>query len=211
MTYSLLELMRLGGVMMWPLLLCSALAMAIIVERFLVLGRTRTRTTQFLDEVIAAVKRRKIAEALALCEHSKDPVAQMVRAGLQHHGQPREAIRQAVHDAGQRAVPQLERNLVALGTLAQVAPLFGLLGTALGLIRCFAVIQTKAAALQPVGPVDLAQGIWQALLTTTVGLAIAIPAIVAYNYFTRRVQRVVWDLEIATAELLDLLSGDQPA
>jgi len=207
-TYSLAELVMLGGPVMWPLLLCSALAVAIMVERFIVLRRTHAGAQRFLDEVTGAVRRNKIAEALAFCEQAHGPIAQMVRAGLLRHGRAREDIRQAIEDAGHRELPRLERNLVPLGTIAHVAPLLGLLGTTLGLIRCFAVVQSRAAALQPVGPGDLAHGVWQALLATTAGLMVAIPAAVAYNYFVRRVQRVVWDMEAATADLLSLLAGE---
>lgn len=209
MTYSLGDLLVLGGPMMWPLLLCSVLAAAIIGDRCLSLARTQQHTRQLLSEVEGAVKRRKMGEALALCERARGPIAQIVRVALTKHGQPRDQIRQAIEDAGRREIPWLERHLAALGTIANVAPLLGLLGTTLGLVRCFHVMQVKAAALQPVGPADLAQGLWQALLTTSAGLAIAIPAIVTYNYFARRVQRTVWEMERAATDLLRLLGGEE--
>lgn len=208
MTYSLGDLIRLGGPIMWPILGCSVLAVAIIVERFLTLSRTRTQTARFLEDVAGAVKRNKVAEALALCERARGPVAAMVRNGLMKYGRPREEIRQAIEDAGRRETPNLERNLAALATIAQVAPLFGLLGTTIGLIRCFQILQAKTAAVQPVGLTDLGEGIWQALLTTAAGLAVAIPAFIAYNYFARRVQRTVSDMELASTELLGLLAGE---
>lgn len=208
MTYSLADLVRLGGPIMWPLIACSALAAAIIVERFLALGRLQGRATRFLDEVTAAVKRNKVAEALDLCTRTPGPMAAMVRVGLMKYGRPREDIRQAIEDAGRRQVPHLERNLAALATIAHVAPLFGLLGTTVGLIRCFQILQAKTAALQPVGLTDLAEGIWPALLTTAGGLTIAIPALVAYNYFARRIQRLLIEMEAASGEVLNLLAGE---
>lgn len=210
MTYTLADLFILGGPMMWPLLLCSILTVAILLERGLALGRLGGSSRRFLDDVRDAVKRRKVAEALAVCDRTPGPLAAMVRAGLSRHDQGREAVREAIDEAGAREIPRLERHLAALGTIAHVAPLLGLLGTTVGLLRCFHVMQAKAATLQPVGPTDLSQGIWQALLTTTVGLAIAVPAITGYNYFTRKVHQLVWDFQVAATDLLRLLAGEGP-
>ncbi len=208
MTYTVADLFALGGPIMWPLLACSILTLAIILERLTVLRGTGVHARRFLDEVRDAVKRRKVAEALAICDRTTSPLAAMVRMGLSRHEQGREAVRQAIEEAGAREIPRLERHLTTLGTIAHLAPLFGLLGTTLGLIRCFHAMQVKAAALHPVGPADLAQGIWQALLTTTAGLMIAIPAGLAYNYFARRVQQQVWELQSAATDLLQWLAGE---
>lgn len=211
MSYSIGELIRMGGPIMWPLIACSVLAAAIIVERFVALNRLQGTSTRFLDEVTSAVKRNKVAEALALCERTPGPMAAMVRLGLMKYGRPREEIRLAIEDAGRRHLPYLEQRLAALATIAHVAPLFGLLGTTLGLIRCFQILQAKTAALQPIGVADLAEGLWPALLTTAVGLIIAIPALVAYNYFSRRVQHTLTEMELASAEVLNLLAGEGTA
>ena len=202
MTYTLADLLVLGGPMMWPLLLCSILTVAIILERAMALGAISRSAHRFLDEVRDAVKRRKVTEALAICDRTPSPLAAMVRAGLSRHEQGRDAVRDAIDEAGAREIPRLERHLAVLGTIAHIAPLLGLLGTTVGLLRCFHIMQAKAVTLQPVGPADLSQGIWQALLTTTTGLVIAIPAIMGYNYFTRRVQQLVWDLQVAATDLL---------
>lgn len=208
MTYTVADLFALGGPMMWPLLACSILTVAIILDRLVVLRGAGRQANHFLDDVRDAVKRRKVAEALAICDRTTSPLAAMVRMGLSRHEQGQEAVRHAIEEAGAREIPRLERHLTALGTIAHVAPLFGLLGTTLGLIRCFHVVQMKAVTLHPIGPGDLAQGLWQALLTTTTGLTIAIPAVLAYNYFTRRVQQQVWDLQSAATDLLQWLAGE---
>lgn len=208
MTYSFLHLLMLGGPAMGPLVLCSIIAVAIIAERFVTLARAQMDTRRFLEEIAAIVKRNKVSEALTLCERTQGPIARLVRVGLLKQGRSREEIRQAIEEAGHREVPALECHLAALGTIAHIAPLLGLLGTTLGLIRCFHVIQAKALLAQPVGPGDVAQGIWQALLTTATGLLIAIPVIVAYNYFIRRVQYAVWEMETATHDVLGLLTGE---
>lgn len=208
MTYTAAELFAFGGPMMWPLLVCAVLTIAIILDRLMALRNTHLQADRFLDDVRDAVKRRKISEALAICDRTPSPLAAMVRAGLARHEQGRDAVRQAIEDAGAREIHRLERYLAALGAIAHVAPLLGLLGTSLGLIRCFHVLQLKTSALQPVGPADLAHGVWQALFTTTAGLAIAIPAVLAYHYFIRRVHQHVWELQQAAGDLLQWLAGD---
>ena len=209
MSYSVPEFLALGGPLVWPLAFCALAATVIIIERWMALATAQLHNQRFLADVADAVKRRKIAEALALCERARGPVAQLVRAGLAKHGLSRDDIRQALEEAGHREIPTLERNLSVLATIAQIAPLFGLLGTTLGLARCFQILQSKTAALQPIGPADLAQGIWPALLTTMAGLTIAIPAVIAYNYFARRAQRLVWDMRMAAGQLLALMTGEE--
>ena len=206
MSYSLGELFMHGGLMMWPLLLCSIVVVAIIVERSKFFASLSRDTDQFLSEVHQALKRNRLQEALRLCDRSKGPMSRIVQAGLTHQGQAQEDIRQAVEEASVQELPQLERNLAPLATLAHTAPLLGLTGTVLGLIRCFHVMQVKAASLQPVGPGDLAQGVWEALIATLAGLMIAIPAIVAYNYFARRVQLTLWNMETAVGSLIKTIT-----
>ena len=209
MSYSVADLIALGGPVMWLLLLCAIITVAIIVERGVALGRADAHAHRLLEEISDAVRRNKVAEALAMCDRTRGPIARLIRVGLLKSGRPRDDVRHAIEDASAREIPDLERHLAALGTMAQVAPLLGLLGTTLGLIRCFHVLQVKAASLQPVGPSDVAAGFWQALLTTTAGLAIAIPAVIAYNYFARRIQRFLWSLEVATTDLLARMSGEE--
>ena len=116
-----------------------------------------------------------------------------------------EEVREAIEDASVFEVPRLERNLPVLATVAQVAPLLGLLGTVTGLVAAFQVIESKASALNPVNPGDLAGGIWQALLATTFGLCVAIPSHVAYNYLVSRVDGFVLDMERSATDLLNIL------
>ncbi|MBI4314288.1 MAG: MotA/TolQ/ExbB proton channel family protein [Candidatus Omnitrophica bacterium] len=211
MSHPIWEILASAGPVVWPLLACSILLTAIVVERILSYRRTQMNVRKFMGEISEAVKRNKMAEALALCDQHESPIARMVRVGLTSYGKPREEIREAIEEAGFRETPLLEKNLTTLATLGHVAPLLGLLGTLLGLIRAFYIMHARANALLPVGPGDVAQGIWQALLTTTFGLMIAIPAVVAYNYFVRKYQRILWGMEVAAADLVRLLAGENPA
>ncbi|HTL70007.1 MAG TPA: MotA/TolQ/ExbB proton channel family protein [Candidatus Eisenbacteria bacterium] len=190
---------------MWPILLCSVIAFAIMIERLLKLKREQIDTKAFMEQISKSLKRNKIMEALDLCERTGGPIAAILKAGILKHDRPRNEVREAIEDASIHELPRLERNLPVLATIAHVAPLLGLLGTVTGLVSAFQVIETKASATSPVNPGDLAGGIWEALLTTVFGLCVAIPAYVAYNYLVSRVDGFVLDMERSATDLLNIL------
>ncbi len=199
------EFMQKGGPIMWPILLCSVIAFAIVIERLIRLRQEQIDTKVFMEQISKSLKRNKIMEALDLCERTGGPIAAILKAGILKHDRPRNEIREAIEDASIHEVPRLERNLPVLATVAQVAPLLGLLGTVTGLLAAFQVIEAKSTALNPVNPGDLAGGIWQALLATTFGLCVAIPTYVAYNYLVSRVDGFVLDMERSATDLLNIL------
>jgi biopolymer transport protein ExbB len=195
-----------GGPVMWPILFCSIIAVAIIIERLFHLHRARIDTKRFMEEVEATVKHNRIMDAVDLCDRTPGPIAHVVKAGILKHDRTREEIKEAIEDAALHEVPRLERNLSILATITRVAPLLGLLGTVIGLVECFQVIQVTASAMHAVSPGDLAGGIWQALLTTVAGLLVAIPALVAYNYLVHRVDTFVVEMERSATDLVNILS-----
>jgi biopolymer transport protein ExbB len=199
------EFMQKGGPIMWPILLCSVIAFAIAIERFIRLRQEQIDTKSFMDQISKSLKRNKIMEALDLCDRTGGPIAAILKAGILKHDRTRSEIREAIEDAGVHELPRLERNLPVLATVAQVAPLLGLLGTVTGLVKAFQVIELKATALNPVNPGDLAGGIWEALLATTFGLCVAIPTYVAYNYLVSRVDGFVLDMERSATDLINIL------
>ena len=199
------EFMQKGGPIMWPILLCSVVAFTIVIERLIRLRQEEIDTKSFMEQISKSIKRNKIMEALDLCDKTGGPIANILKAGILKHDRPRSEIREAIEDASIHEVPRLERNLPVLATVAQVAPLLGLLGTVTGLVTAFQVIESKATALNPVNPGDLAGGIWQALLATTFGLCVAIPTYVAYNYLVSRVDGFVLDMERSATDLLNIL------
>ena len=199
------EFMQKGGPIMWPILLCSVVAFAIVIERLIRLRQEEIDTKTFMEQISKSLKRNKIMEALDLCDKTGGPIANILKAGILKHDRPRNDIREAIEDASIHEVPRLERNLPVLSTIAQVAPLLGLLGTVTGLVAAFLVIENKATAMNPVNPGDLAGGIWQALLTTVFGLCVAIPTFVAYNYLVSRVDGFVLDMERSATDLLNIL------
>lgn len=200
------ELMQRGGAIMYPIILCSVIALGIILERLYYLRRIKIDTVVFMNNIESTLKRNKIAEAVKICEDTKGPVARIVKAGLLKHDRPRQEIREAIEDAGHQEVPKLERHIKILATIAHISPLLGLLGTVSGMIKAFQAVQVKTIALNPVSAGGLAEGIWQALLTTAAGLVVAIPAIVAYHYLVTKVQDFVLEMERSATELINILS-----
>jgi len=205
---KLLDWFLQGGPLMWPILLCSIIAVAVALERLFTLRRARIDTRQFMATIRTVLERGRIDDAVAVCDENAGPLAHILKAGILKHDQRREVIRESIENAGLLEMPRLERYLNVLATVANISPLIGLLGTVQGMIRCFWQIQAKMGV---VNPSDLAEGIGNALITTAGGLLVAIPTLVIYNYFLSRVNHMVHEMEISSAELLDLLTGDKGA
>ena len=199
------KLIQAGGVIMYPILLCSILALGIIIEKVMYFFNIQTDIPKLKKEVFDNVQNNKIREAIQLCDANASPVARIMKAGLIKFGSTREEIKESMEDASLYEIPKLESRLSALATIAHIAPLLGLLGTVTGMARCFYTIQTQAAAMSPLTPSDLAGGIWEALLTTVAGLMVAIPAYMAYNYFVNRVHHFTLDMERAATELINVM------
>jgi biopolymer transport protein ExbB len=195
-----------GGPIMWPILLCSVLALAIIFEKVLHLNRVKTNAKKLLDLIFAELRRNRIREAINICDSTNAPIASILKSGILKYEATRDEIKEAMEDASLFEIPKLEKNLTALATIAHIAPLLGLLGTVTGMVRCFQTIQIKATSIHPVSPGDLAGGIWEALLTTVAGLVVAIPTFVAYNFFVSRVNNFVNEMERGATELVNFIT-----
>lgn len=200
------ELIQKGGPVMYPIILCSVLALAIVIERFYHLYKARIDTKDFMNNVEITIKRNRIAEAIKICDKTPGPISRIVKACILKHDRPRQEIRESIEDAGHQEVPRLEKHLSLLATIAHISPLLGLLGTVTGMVRAFQIIQEKSVSFNPVSPGDLAGGIWEALLTTVAGLIVAIPTVVAYNYLVSRVDEFVLEMERSAAEVMNILS-----
>ena len=200
------DVIQRGGPIRYLIILCSVLAVAVVLERLYNLYRAKINTKEFMTDVATRLKRNKIMEAIDMCNSTPGPIAQIMKAGILKHDRPRSEIREAIEDAGVHEVPRLEKNLGVLATIAHISPLLGLLGTVTGMVRAFQVIQEKATSLYPVNPGDLAGGIWEALITTVAGLSVAIPTFVAYNYLVSRVDGFVLDMEKSATDLVNILT-----
>lgn len=203
---NLWHLFIAGGPVMWPILLCSIFAFAIVIEKLWHLHKIKIDTQDFLNSILDKMKRHETKEALKICDDTKSPIARILKAGILKYDRPRPQIKEAIEDASLYEVPRLEKNLTALATIAHVSPLLGLLGTVTGMVRSFQIIQAKSTSFHPVSPGDLAGGIWEALLTTVAGLIVAIPTFVIYNYLVSRVNNFVLEMEKAATELVNFLT-----
>ena len=195
-----------GGILMWPIMLCSIVALAITIERFFSLRRATIDTREFMDAMRTVLRQNRIQEAVGICDETDGPIARITKAGLLKHKRSKEDIREAIEDAGHLEIPRLERYLSALATCANVAPLLGLLGTVAGMIRAFAQIQHKQGQ---VNPSDLAEGISNALVTTAAGLMLAIPAMAVYFYLRGRVIKIIAEVEAQSSEFIELLTRSE--
>ncbi len=201
----MLQFLIKGGPIMIPLVFSSILALAIIIEKFISLKATESRADKFIERtrgILNSDEERKIDKVLALCEMTSSPPARILRAGIEKKEGGKAEIKEAVEDAGSIEMPHLGRYLVVLATIVTISPLLGLLGTVRGMIRAFNEIAVRGVG----DPGALAGGISEALYTTAFGLSIAIPALVFYNYFTHRTDRLVRKLENFSSEFLELLT-----
>ena len=200
---TLPELFANGGLMLWLILLVSAVAVAVFIERFLYCHRAQINSTEFLNGVRIVLKRDNVVEALSICDATPGPVARLVKTAIVNRDHGRERVREALEETGLVEVPRLEEKLNLLATIAQIAPLLGLLGTVLGFIKTFAYLQGLGlnAHLE-----DLSKGISQALICAAAGLAVSIPAHAGYNYLVSRVNSIVLDMERASTEIVNIVS-----
>jgi len=201
------DIIQKGGPMMYLIILLSILAFGVVIERLYHLNKSRIDANKFMEEITNAVKRNKIIEAIEICNNTPGPIAHIIKAGILKHDRSRPEIKESVEEAAQLEIPRMERHLPILATIAHIAPLLGLLGTVTGMIKSFQVIQQKAISMVPVNPGDLSGGIWESLLATVAGLAVAIPTYVAYNYLVSQVDNLVYDMELSATDFVNLLSS----
>jgi biopolymer transport protein ExbB len=202
------EIVTAGGIVMAQIILCSILALAIILERFWTLREQRVVPAELTDKVWQWVENRSLSDKQIMALEQHSPLGRVLAAGLANRHRDRAVMIEAIEDAGRHVTHDLERYLNMLGTIAAISPLLGLLGTVTGMIRTF-----KAITVAGVGnPAAMAGGIAEALLTTAAGLLVAIPALVAYRYLRGRVDAHVIQMEkesIKLVQAIDRASGTQ--
>ena len=201
------KLIAHGGPVLWLLIVISGVALVTFVERMLHLHRAQINSIEFLNGVRTVLKRANVVEALSICDATPGPVAQLVKTAILNRDRSREELREALQEARWVEAPRLEEKLGLLATIAQITPMIGLLGTALGLIEIFGQVE-KAGVYAELGL--LSGGVWQALICTAAGLAIAIPTYAGYNYLIGRVNDITLDMDRASAEIIRIVT-DKPA
>ncbi len=191
-----------GGVIMVPILLCSLLAFAITVERLWNLRRKRVLRYDVLNLIEELLREQKIPEATTLCKRHESTMTRVLLVALLNYDRPKAEIKEMIEDQGRQEVPYLERYLTTLGTIASISPFLGLLGTVVGLLKVFqAIAQVGGMTNASV----LSEGIHNALITTVGGLCVAIPSLITYNYFARRAEELILEVERVSLRLLNIL------
>lgn len=204
----MLEFIKQGGPTMYPLLLCSVAGLAIALERLFYFMRNRNNSSRLFKKVELFITEGEVTRAAHELKNERGPVARVISAGLSRYGSDRKTIEEFIRVAGEQEIHKMEKHLGYLEIIATVSPLLGLLGTVLGIIDNFNILAATAGIA---APAQLSSGIASALISTAVGLVIAIPALVIYAYFVNVVEANTKEMSKWAIELLDLLNqrGDR--
>jgi biopolymer transport protein ExbB len=192
-----------GGPVIWLILIAAAIAVVTFIERALFCHRSQINSAQFLNGVRNVLKRDNVVEAISICDATPGPVARLVKAAILNRDKGRDRVREAVEEAGLVEVPRLEEKLNLLATIAQIAPLLGLLGTLIGFIRVFMKLQADGLYAHMN---TLSGGVWESLICAAAGIAVAIPVHAGYNYLVSRVNKIVLDMEQAASEIVNIVT-----
>jgi biopolymer transport protein ExbB len=199
------EIVRAGGPLMWPIILCSIAAAAIVLERLWTLQDRRVLPRELTQKVWQLIESNQINDKVIQALEQNSPLGRVLAAGLTNRHRPREVIMERLEDTGRHVIHELERFLNTLGTIAAISPLLGLLGTVTGIIKAFNAIQAGGMG----DPRALSGGIAEALITTAAGLVVAIPALFAYRSLRSKVDGIVIAMEKDAIRLADAVEAAQ--
>lgn len=199
---NLLTMFMKGGIIMWFILAGSIIALAVIIEKLIVLKKAKQNIPVFMVKIRSFLKRKDIAGAVGYCMEERSPISNIVKKALKKYRFGHQRIVETIDSAGRQEIAKLEKGLSTLATVAGAAPMLGFLGTVTGMISAFMKIQELQGSA---GPADLAGGIWEALLTTAFGLFVGIPALAAYNYLSSSIQKIVVNMEMVVTDVIDVL------
>ena len=192
-----------GGPIIWLILIAAAVALVVFIERVLFCHRAQINSAEFLNGVRNVLKRDNVIEAISICDATPGPVARLVKTAILNRDRGRERVRESLEEAGLMEVPQLEERLNLLATIAQIAPLLGLLGTIIGFIRILSKLQAEGLYAHMS---TLSGGIWEALICAAAGIAVAIPVHAGYNYLVSRINKIVLDMERSAGEIVNIVT-----
>jgi biopolymer transport protein ExbB len=198
----MIDIIIKGGITMPFIILSSLIGFAIIIERLIYFKKIRVDEEKMIQRLSVTLEKKHYDEALAICETSPSPITNLMRVGIEHRQYDARTLRDAIMDAANLEIPKLERNISVLGTVANVAPLLGLLGTVLGNINAFGILGSFGSVGDPS---QLARGISEALISTAAGIIVALPAIIFYNYLVNKVNHIIIRLENRVNSLVLLL------
>ncbi|MCF7982646.1 MAG: MotA/TolQ/ExbB proton channel family protein [Pseudomonadales bacterium] len=201
----MLEMIKSGGWLMLPILLCSVLALAIILERFWTLRPSKIAPKNLLSEVWGWIRSNQLSAERMKELRTKTPLGRILAAGLSNSKYGRDIMKESIQEVASHVIHEMERYLNTLGTIALITPLLGLLGTVIGMIKVFTAIMIQGTGNASV----LAGGISEALITTAAGLSVAIPTLIFHRVFQRRIDELVVDMEQEAVKLVDVFHGDR--
>ncbi len=199
----MLELIKAGGLLMWPILICSVISLAIIIERFWSLQQQRIAPRHLVAQVWQWAKVGHLDNNRIQNLRTGSPLGRVLAAGLVNRSHKREVMKESIEEVGRHVAHSLDRFLNTLGTIASISPLLGLLGTVIGMIKVFAVITTHGVGDASI----LAEGISEALLTTAAGLSVAIPTLMFHRYFRGKVDELVMTMEQEALKMVEVMQG----
>jgi len=199
----MVDLIVKGGIFMYPIIFCSIVALAVLMERLWILRRKQIIPDDFVRHVEELLKKQKVSEAVFTCQTDASSIAKIFLAGLKNAQKGMWLVKEAIEERGSREATILEKNVGILSTIANLTPLLGLLGTVSGMIKTF-----NAISIHGIGnPAPLAGGIAEALITTATGLCVAIPTLVCYRFLKDKASALVFEMEENSIRLIDLMES----
>ncbi len=199
------EILKSGGLMMLPIILCSIVSMAIICERFWSLKKKKIIPSELVPRVWKLSRENKLDDMTVRRLKVSSPLGAVLAAGLTNSRFGREIMKESIEEIGRQVTHELERFLNSLGTIAAITPLLGLLGTVIGMIKVFSAIMVHGVG----DPGILAGGISEALITTAAGLTVAIPSLIFHRYFEGLVDELVLNMEEESLKLIEMIHGER--
>lgn len=200
---KVIDLIEKGGIVMYPIILCSIIALAVFLERLWILRRNKIIPGDFIQAIEKQIKGQDISGAMTLCEQDGSSISNIFLSGLKNTGKGMWLVKEAVEERGGRESIILEKHVGILSTIAQLTPLLGLLGTVSGMIKTFKVISLQGAG----NPAMLAGGISEALITTATGLCVAIPTLVCYRIVKDKADSLIFEMEENSVRMIELLDN----
>ncbi len=197
-------IIQAAGWPIWPLLIASIVAVALIIERFVILRKKRINPSGLLDKAVGAYRKQGVTEELVTKLEGDSPLGRVLAAGLRNVKSSRYVMKEAIEEQGRAVTHELERFLTTLGTIASISPLMGLFGTVVGMIEIFGSNSPSGT-----NPQQLAHGISVALYNTGFGLVIAVPSMIFFRHFRGKVESLVFEMEQQASKLVDVVHGER--
>ncbi|MCG6869629.1 MAG: MotA/TolQ/ExbB proton channel family protein [Gammaproteobacteria bacterium] len=201
----MLDIIMAGGWLMLPIIACSVISLAIVIERFWTLNPRRVLPRKLVNQIWQLQQKGQLSSQWVQKMRASSPLGRVLASGLMNANAPRVVMKESIEETGRHVAQGLERYLNTLGTIAAITPLLGLLGTVIGMIKVFSVITAVGVG----DPGELAGGISQALVTTAAGISVAIPTLIFHRYFRGRVNRLVVGMEEEAIRLMEVIHGER--